>query len=242
MPTHKPYGKIYLIPTVLAPDTGSEVLSPQIQKILPQLKYFFVENIRTARRFISSLKLEIDINSLLFFELHKDTLLSELQENFKIVLQGYDLGIMSEAGCPGIADPGARAVALAHQAGVRVVSLVGPSSILLALMASGMNGQSFVFHGYLPIEAAEKKKKIQTMEKTSQTLGQTQIFMETPYRNQQLLQDLLQWANPQTYLCVACNLTAEDEFVRTQKIKDWQKQIPNINKKPAIFLLQAGVF
>jgi 16S rRNA (cytidine1402-2'-O)-methyltransferase len=242
MPKPNTYGKLYLIPTVLAPDTSAQVLPPHIQTILPQLKYFFVENIRTARRFISSLKLEIDINSLIFFELHKDTPAEELQENFKIVLQGNDVGIMSEAGCPGIADPGARAVALAHQADVQVVPLVGPSSILLALMASGMNGQSFVFHGYLPIDAVEKKKKIQTMEKTSQTLGQTQIFMETPYRNQQLLQDLMKWANPQTWLSIACNLTAEDEFVRTQKVKDWQKQLPDINKKPAIFLLQASNF
>ncbi len=223
----------------MAVDTAPQVLPSSIIALLPQLQYFFVENIRTTRRFISSLKLGIDINSLTFFELHKDTPHQELAENFKIILQGNNAGVISEAGCPGIADPGAKLVALAHQFGVQVVPLVGPSSILLALMASGLNGQSFVFHGYLPLDAHEKKKKIQIMEKNSQSLQQTQIFMETPYRNQQLLQDLLKWANPQTYLGIACNLTAEDEYIRTQKIKDWQKQLPDINKKPAIFLLQA---
>lgn len=242
MTSSNPAGKIYLIPTVLSPETALQVLPASIPLLLPKIKYFFVENIRTARRFISSLKLGIDINSLIFFELHKDTPIQEIQENFKIVLQGNDAGVISEAGCPGIADPGAKLVALAHQTNVQVVPLVGPSSILLALMASGMNGQSFIFYGYLPIDSNEKKKKIQLMEKNSESLGQTQIFMETPYRNNQLLQDIVKWANPHTYLCIACNLTAEDEYIRTQKIRDWQKQLPDINKKPAIFLLQASSF
>lgn len=226
---------IFLIPTVLAPETQDSVLSPQIIEVVNQLNTFFVEDLRTARRFISSLKLGKVIDELTFYELNKDTpheqTLSQLKK-----LKG-DAGIISEAGCPGIADPGAVAVGFAHQLGYKVSPLVGPSSILLALMASGFNGQSFTFHGYLPIEKAAKIKALKSLEQTAKIKNQTQIFMETPYRNNGLLEDILQNLNNDTLLCVAVNITAGDELIKTLPVKEWKKQKPDLHKKPTIFLL-----
>jgi 16S rRNA (cytidine1402-2'-O)-methyltransferase len=235
----KQSGKIYLIPNVLAPDTAFNVISPQVLDIIIKIKYFFVEDIRTARRFISSLKLGVVIDNLTFYELNKDTSSNETRENIQIVLSGNDAGILSEAGCPGIADPGSELVKIAHQYQLEVIPLVGPSSILLALMASGLNGQSFAFNGYLPIKGEERKKSIQLLEKNSQKLNQSQIFIETPYRNQQLFTELLNSLQINTLLCIACNLTAPDQFIKTMKVKDWKSQVIDINKKPAIFILQA---
>ena len=226
---------IFLIPTVLAPDTQDSVLSPQIIEVVTHLNTFFVEDLRTARRFISSLKLGKVIDDLTFFELNKYTPQEQTLAQLK-KLKG-DAGIISEAGCPGIADPGAVAVGFAHQLGYKVRPLVGPSSILLALMASGFNGQSFTFHGYLPIEKDAKIKAIKNLEQTAKSKNQTQIFMETPYRNNALLQDALQNLNAETLLCVAANITAEDEMIKTMPVKEWKKQKPDLHKMPVIFLL-----
>lgn len=228
--------QLYLIPTFLAPDTASQVLSPQVHEVIAATDYFFVENIRTARRFISELKLGRVIDQLHFYELNKDTSEAEVISYFKQIPENQDIGIISEAGCPGIADPGALAVKIAHQLGWRVVPLVGPSSILLALMASGMSGQSFVFHGYLPIEKSSKIQKIKQLEQNAQK-GQSQIFMETPYRNNQLLADLLANCRNDTLLCIAANLTALDELVKTQTILQWKASPPDLHKKPTIFII-----
>jgi 16S rRNA (cytidine1402-2'-O)-methyltransferase len=226
---------LFLIPTILAPETQETVLPPQIKAVVSELNVFFVEELRTARRFISSLKLNKVIDEITFYELNKDTppeqTLSQLK-NLKT-----DAGIISEAGCPGIADPGAVAVGFAHQLGHKVVPLVGPSSILMALMASGFNGQSFTFNGYLPIDKQLRIKSLQSLEQIAKKKQQTQIFMETPFRNNQLLEDVLQNLNPETLLCIACNVTAEDEFIKTLRIKDWRKSKPDLHKKPTIFLL-----
>ncbi|WP_394993345.1 SAM-dependent methyltransferase [Emticicia sp.] len=226
---------LFLIPTILAPDTQEIVLPPQIKSVVSQLNVFFVEELRTARRFISSLKLNKVIDDITFYELNKDTPHDQTLSQLKKLKT--NAGIISEAGCPGIADPGAVAVGFAHQLGHKVVPLVGPSSILMALMASGFNGQSFTFHGYLPIDKPLKIKSLQNLEQTAKKKNQTQIFMETPFRNNQLLEDILQSLNSETLLCIACNVTDEDEFIKTLPIKEWRKSIPDLHKKPTIFLL-----
>lgn len=227
---------LYLIPTVLAPETTESVLSPQIKEIISQTDYYFVENVRTTRRFISELKVGKIIDQLHFYEVDKDTSLEKIRQYFNEIPVGQSIGVISEAGCPGVADPGALAVAVAHQIGMKVVPLVGPSSILLGLMASGFSGQSFVFHGYLPIDKSERIKKIKTLESEARK-AQTQIFMETPFRNNQLLDDLLLNANGTTLLCIACNVTGSDEMIQTKTITDWKKQKPELHKKPTMFLL-----
>ncbi|MDJ1479308.1 SAM-dependent methyltransferase [Cytophagaceae bacterium YF14B1] len=232
-------GKLYLIPTVLAPDTSTRVLSPQIKEVITQLDYFFAEELRTSRRFISELQTGRRIESMTFYELNKNTPESETTQQLKIILEGKDAGILSEAGCPGVADPGNVAVRWAHQQSVQVVPLIGPSSILLALMASGMNGQSFVFHGYLPIDQAQRIKSLKNIEKEAIQKKQTQIFMETPYRNNSLLKDILQNCQPQTLLCIATQVTAPDEMIVTKTVKQWNASKPDLHKKPTIFLLYA---
>lgn len=226
---------IFLIPTILAPDTQNSVLSPQIIEVITRLDTLFVEDIRTARRFISSLKVGKVIDELTFYELNKDTPQEQTLAQLKKLK--FDAGIISEAGCPGIADPGAVAVGFAHQLGYKVRPLVGPSSILLALMASGFNGQSFTFNGYLPIEKAAKIKALKSLEQTARSKQQTQIFMETPYRNNQLIEDVLQNLGSETLLCIAANITAEDELIKTLPVKEWKKQKPDLHKKPTIFLI-----
>ncbi len=232
---HQPALSLYLIPTILAEDTQESVLSPQIKEVVGELNVFFVENIRTARRFISSLKLGKVIDDLTFIELHKDTPESATAAELKKLDQ--NAGILSEAGSPGVADPGAVAVSLAHQMGIRVVPLVGPSSILLALMSSGMSGQSFAFHGYLPIDKAQRKKTIQLLERDARQRQQTQIFMETPFRNNQLMDAVLESCMPDTLLCVASNVTASDEFIKTWPVKNWKANKPDLHKKPTIFII-----
>lgn len=226
---------IFLIPTILAPDTQNSVLSPQIIEVITRLDTFFVEDIRTARRYVSSLKVGKVIDELTFHELNKDTPQEQTLAQLKKLK--VDAGIISEAGCPGIADPGAVAVGFAHQLGYKVRPLVGPSSILLALMASGFNGQSFTFHGYLPIEKAAKIKALKSLEQIAKSKNQTQIFMETPYRNNQLLEDVLQNLGSETLLCIAANITDEDELIKTLPVKEWKKQKPDLHKKPTIFLI-----
>ena len=228
---------LYLIPTFLAEGTSDQVLSPQVLEAIRKSDIFFVENVRTARRYISSLRLGKVIDTLQFFELTKSTPEAETREQLKNLPAYAQVGVISEAGCPGVADPGAVAVRLAHQMGFRVVPLVGPSSILLALMASGLSGQSFIFHGYLPIDKAERRKSIIQLEKDAGHKRTTQIFMETPFRNNQMFASILENCNPETLLCVACNVTAADEFILTLPVKDWKKRIPDLHKKPTIFLI-----
>lgn len=227
---------LYLIPTILAPDTTEFVLSAQIKDIIKTTDYYFVENVRTARRFISELKVGKIIDELHFFEVDKDTNIEQIRKYFKQIPQNQHIGVISEAGCPGVADPGAVAVKVAHQLGIKVIPLVGPSSILLALMASGFSGQSFVFHGYLPIDKIERAKKIKVLENESRK-QQTQIFMETPFRNDSFLEDLLNTCQPDTLLCIACNITAPDEFIQTKTVNQWKTKKPDLHKKPTIFLI-----
>lgn len=227
--------KLYLIPVPLAENTALQVLPAQVIEAIAGLDVFFVENVRTARRFISSLKLGKTIDDLIFIELNKETPLTETWEHLTTLEK--DAGIMSEAGCPGIADPGAVAVSLAHQSGMQVVPLTGPSSILLTLMASGMSGQSFTFHGYLPIDKMQRKRALQQIEKDALHKQQTQLFMETPFRNNALLDTMLETFRPDTSLCIGANLTAPTEQVRTMTIEKWKKQKPDLHKIPAIFAI-----
>jgi 16S rRNA (cytidine1402-2'-O)-methyltransferase len=230
-------GTIFLIPTVIAPDTHHQVLSPQIQEAVNSINYYLVENIRTARRFLSAISIKTPIDQLQFELLNKKTSPEELPALMQPALTGHNIGIMSEAGCPGVADPGALAVSYAHQKGLRVVPLVGPSSILLALMASGFSGQTFTFHGYLPIDKDKRGRVIKLLEKQSQQYQQTQIFMETPYRNNQLFSDIVKHCHPKTLICVAKNVSGPDEYIKTQPVHAWRKKKPELHKVPTVFLL-----
>jgi len=233
-------GILYLIPCTLG-DVAAELVLPQhLINLARQLKYFVVEQPKTARQFLSALKPEQPIQSLHFNSLNQHTAPKELPQLLAPLLAGHDVGIISEAGCPGIADPGADLVLLAHRNGIRVIPLVGPSSILLALMASGLNGQSFAFHGYLPIEDAARSKAIALLETESAKRNQTQLFIETPYRNEKLFSALLNHCRPDTLLCVATDITLPDEQILTRSIKLWKSQpIPTLNKRPSMFLLLA---
>jgi 16S rRNA (cytidine1402-2'-O)-methyltransferase len=232
-------GKLFLIPNVIAENTQDEVLPSHVLNSIRQIQHFLVEDVRTARRFLSSLKIFPSIESLKFSLLNKDTAPNVIGNLFEPALAGFDIGVISEAGCPGVADPGALAVEYAHRNQIIVVPLVGPSSILLALMASGLNGQRFAFQGYLPIETREAVKTIRDFEVESKTKNQTQIFIETPYRNNQLLDKLLKTLLPETMLTVALDLTGENEKVTTKSVREWRVQTLEMPKKPAIFLFLA---
>ncbi|AZQ63356.1 SAM-dependent methyltransferase [Flammeovirga pectinis] len=230
---------LYLIPSLLAAERY-DVLPEETKKALQSTKYFFVEDLRTARRFIGGWKIEgITVQDLNIQILDKKTKPEQVQNLFKSVPKGENIGIISEAGCPGIADPGALAVQYAHKKNIKVKPLVGPSSILLALMASGLSGQKFAFHGYLPIQKAEKIKAMKTLEKDSANLYQAQIFMETPFRNGAMLEDLCNNLSPMTKLCIASNIQAEDEYIKTLTLKEWKFEKVDIHKKPTIFILQS---
>ncbi len=233
-----PYGTLYLIPVQLAEDTAAASYTPYLVQMMNAIDEYIVENEKTARKFLKQAGIQRPQSELILHDYGKHTRNSGVvADYFAGLLAGKDVGLMSEAGCPGVADPGADIVAEAHRKGVPVVPLVGPSSILLALMASGFNGQSFVFHGYLPIDKNERARKIRSMEQQAQREKQTQIFIETPFRNQQLLTEILRIGKPQTRLCVACNLTSADEQIVSQPIHHWKKESHNFHKKPAIFLL-----
>lgn len=239
--TTKSTGTLYLIPCTLGDTAAEQVLPQHVIAIARRLNYFVVEQTKTARQFLSALKPEQPIQSLHFSNLNQHTEKNELTSLLDPLLAGHDLGVISEAGCPGIADPGADLVNLAHRKGIRVIPLVGPSSILLALMASGLNGQCFAFQGYLPIDEAERKKSITALEFESAKRNQTQLFIETPYRNEKMFAALLVTCRPQTLLCVATDLTLESEKIQTLSIALWKKQAaPAINKRPSIFLLLAA--
>jgi len=230
---------LYLIPTTLGDTAVEKVLPAEIMQVVRNLRYFVVENTRTSRRHLKKMVPEIVIDDLDFKELNEHTQQMGLELLLEPINQGFDIGILSEAGCPGVADPGADLVKLAHERGIRVVPLVGPSSILLSLMASGMNGQNFAFIGYLPVKPAERNAAIRDIERNSGKDKQTQIFIEAPYRNTKLLEDLLAVCNSQTKLCIAVDLTLESEYVVTKTIAGWKGSVPDINKRPAIFLLQS---
>ncbi len=229
-------GKLYLIPLPIG-GNNEKHLSPEISQVVKTIKFYAVENIRTSRRFISSLKLGINIEDLKFEVLDKNTPSGKIKSILAPLNKGHDVGIMSEAGCPGIADPGSLAVSYAHKKGIKVIPLVGPSSILLALMASGFNGQSFVFHGYIPIDKNQRKQKIKEMEKASKKLNQTQIFMDTPYRNNQLLHDLLSNCHDHTEISVATEVNSVNEFIATHSVKSWRQLKVDLHKRPTIFCL-----
>jgi len=228
-----------MVPVFLAADNTSNFMAPEILTVIKGTKIFLVENIRTARRFISSLNLGVAIEDLQFHELSKKTPSHEINRLLSPLKNGHDIGVMSESGCPGVADPGAAAAAGAHRMGARVAPLTGPSSILLALMASGLNGQNFTFHGYLPIDKNDRSKAARSLEKESQRQSRTQIFIETPYRNQQMFETLLQACQPETKLCIGVDITGKEEQIETHTISEWKKIKWELHKRPAVFLLQA---
>lgn len=231
------HGEVYLIPTVLAED-GFQVLPAGLAEVVRSCQAFFVENERTARRFLRKIWKEMVIDDYRWYAIDQA---EEKQVAFFLdeLRQGHTVGILSEAGCPGIADPGQVLVAAAQKAGMRVRPVSGPSSILLALMASGLNGQQFRFNGYLPIEASHRSKVIRELESESAGRSCTQIFIETPYRNNQLLDSLLKTLQPRTMLCIASELTSAQEQIMTRSVADWKKEIPDLHKKPAIFLFKS---
>ena len=234
-------GTLYLIPCTLGDTPAVQVLPQHVIDIARKLSHFVVEQPKTARQFLAALKPEQPIQSLHFATLNEHTAHAELAELLAPLLAGHDVGILSEAGCPGIADPGADLVSLAQRNGIRVVPLAGPSSILLALMASGLNGQCFAFHGYLPIADEDRKKAITALETESAKRKQTQLFIETPYRNEKMFQALLAHCRPQTLLCVATDITLPGESIQTRSIAQWKsRQMPQLNKRPSIFLLLAS--
>lgn len=228
---------LYLVPSPLSDGDWQNVLPAKVFQVLTTTGYFIVENIRTTRRFLKLMNKNIDIDSLKFFVLNKHTEHSVAEGFLKPVVQGHDIALITEAGCPGIADPGAEIVRIAHKKNIKVVPLSGPSSVILALMASGLNGQDFAFNGYLPIKHNERLKAIANLEEKAVRLKQTQIFIETPYRNDQMMKSLLAACSPATMLCIAADLTGDNEFVATKTIEQWKREIPELNKQPAIFLL-----
>jgi len=232
-------GKLFLIPVVIADDTQAAVIPEQTRQILPTLTHFLAEDVRTARRFLSSLKIFESIEPLSFEVLNKETQADTLPQLFEPIFKGFSLGVLSESGCPGVADPGAMAARFAHEHGIQVIPLVGPSSLLLALMASGLNGQKFAFHGYAPINAQEASGFIKGLEKESRTRNQTQLLIETPYRNNQLMAILLKNLDDQTDLTIGVDLTSPSESIQTFKVGQWKKVKPTFPKSPAVFLFLA---
>lgn len=231
-------GKLYLIPTSLGNQAPLEVLPLSIRKKITEINHYIAENEKTARKFIKSMVPGKSQPSLKFEVLNKFTEESELPTFLEPCKEGNDVGLLSEAGCPGIADPGAQIVKLAHQNNVKVVPLVGPSSILLTMMSSGMNGQNFAFHGYLPIEKSERKQMIKKLEHLSSEHNQAQIFIETPYRNEKLFNDLKQYLQTSTNLCIGREVTLASEYICTKSIAEWKKTSLDLHKRPAIFIIQ----
>jgi len=231
-------GTLYLLPVTLGDENIAKALPPAVVSITQSLEIFVVENEKSARRFLGAIKTNKPLRELTLLGLNEHTGEIELPALLAPLLLGQDVGLMSEAGCPGIADPGAKLVALAHHKGIRVAPLVGPSSILLALMASGFNGQRFIFLGYLPIEKAQRVQKLKEIEQISRKNHETQIFIETPYRNQHLLEDILANCQPETSLCVACNLSLVNERIICKTVAEWEKSaLPDLHKQPSVFLI-----
>jgi 16S rRNA (cytidine1402-2'-O)-methyltransferase len=235
---HPIKGTLYLIPVTLGNnEMMSRVIPEDNHLILHKLRYFIVENVRTARRFIRKTNHPLPIDEMQFFELNKHTPEADVSSFLQPLEQGQDMGLLSDAGTPAVADPGAAVVQLAHRKNIRVVPLVGPNSIILALMASGFNGQQFCFHGYLPVNQAERVRKIRELEQEAWQKNTSQIFIETPYRNHQMIESLVKTCKPQTLLCVACDLTLPTEKIVTRNIAGWKKETADFHKKPAVFIL-----
>ncbi len=228
---------LFLIPVTIGDTDHSRVLPEYNREIILRIKHFIVENVRTARRFLKKAEPSLVIDNLTFYELNKHTSVEDVAGFLAPLAEGEHVGVISEAGCPAIADPGADIVAIAQRRGYPVVPLVGPSSILLSLMASGFNGQSFAFHGYLPIEASERTAAIKRLEGRIYSENQTQLFIETPYRGNKLVEDLIRTCRPSTKLCIASDITCDDEYIRTRPVKDWAGKVPDLSKKPTIFLI-----
>ena len=228
---------LYLLPVTLGDTSWEKVLPAYNKDIIAGIRHFIVEDIRSARRFLKKIDPETSIDALTFYPLNKHTSPDAISGYLKPLEKGEPGGVISEAGCPAVADPGADVVAMAQRKGLKVVPLIGPSSIILSVMGSGFNGQSFAFNGYLPIEPAERIKKLKQLEQRAYTEHQTQLFIETPYRNHKLLEDILQHCRPQTRLCIAANITCEDELIRTRSVKEWKSKTPDLTKVPCIFLL-----
>ena len=228
---------LYLIPVTLGDTPLCNVLPQYNSEIIAGIRHFIVEDVRSARRFLRKVDPQFDIDASQFFELNKHTAPEDVAGFLRPLHDGKPMGVISEAGCPAVADPGADVVAIAQRKGLKVVPLVGPSSIILSVMASGFNGQSFAFNGYLPVKPDERVKKLRQLEQRIYNEEQTQLFIETPYRNGKMVEDLLSACRPQTKLCIAANLTCEDEYVHTRTVKEWRGKVPDISKIPCIFLL-----
>ncbi|WP_417200405.1 SAM-dependent methyltransferase [Bizionia sp.] len=230
-------GKLFLIPTTLGDTNPLDVLPITVKNTIEALDIFIVENEKTARRFIKSIAPEKSQPSLQLFLLNKFTEFTELPEFLNPCLKGKNVGLLSEAGCPAVADPGADVVKIAHQKNIQVVPLVGPSSIIMAVMGSGMNGQSFAFNGYLPIDKQERKAELQRLERVSFQQNQSQLFIETPYRNNVILEDICKVLHPDTDVCIACDITLPTEFIKTQSVQAWKKNSADLHKRPALFII-----
>jgi 16S rRNA (cytidine1402-2'-O)-methyltransferase len=242
MTTNTSFGTLYLIPVPLGDDNITALLPkslpPEVIATAQKLEHFVVETEKPARQFLSAIKTAKPVRELSLNLLNEHTLDKDVAALLAPLLSGKDVGLMSDAGCPGVADPGAKLVELAHKKGIKVVPFVGPSSILLSLMASGLNGQQFAFLGYLPVDKQARSIKLKEIEKRSQTHKETQIFIETPYRNQQMLEAILTGCNANTRLCIACHVSLPDELIVTKRISEWKQSVlPDLNKKPTVFLL-----
>jgi len=230
-------GVLYMVPNTLGNPVTKETIPLGIAERVSQIKVFIVENLRNARRYLKLLDNEIDIDILTFYQLNEHTLEQEIPSFLEKVMDGIDTAIISEAGVPGVADPGATVVRLAHERGIRVVPLTGPSSVLLSLMSSGLNGQAFRFLGYLPVKQSERIRRIKEIDHEVRTKGETQIFIEAPYRNEALLKDIVNTCAPSTLLCIAADITLGTEYIHTKPVIEWKKNRPGLHKRPTIFLL-----
>lgn len=233
-------GTLFLIPVPLAANAAHKSFTPFLVDTINVINTYIVENEKTARKFLKEAGLKTPQSELLIHDFGKHKRGNSLVPYFTQLMSGIDVGLMSEAGCPGVADPGAEIVAEAHKRGIKVVPLVGPNSMIQAIMASGFSGQSFTFHGYLPIDKIERAKKIKELEQLSLKYKQTQLFMETPFRNNHLLDDVLKNCHGSMQLCIACNINGDDEYIRTQAIGAWRNEKPDLHKKPTVFLLYKG--
>jgi len=230
-------GRLYLIPVTLGGDDFLKVIPEKVILLTKQLRVFIVEDIRSARRYLRMIDRDFPIDDTIFFELNEHTGESDIAHFLEPLFNGSDTGIMSEAGLPGIADPGARIISLAHRKNIIVTPLSGPSSIILALISSGLNGQNFTFNGYLPIKPAERAAKLKEIEKIAKT-GYAQIFMETPYRNQKMLESIISTCNNDTKLCIAADISLPNESIRTLKISEWKKDLPMLNNRLVVYVIQ----
>ncbi|MCG8411538.1 MAG: SAM-dependent methyltransferase [Bacteroidales bacterium] len=229
--------KVYLIPTTLGDSSVEQVIPSYVIDIINSTHHYIVENIKTARRYLIKAGIKTKIDDLTFYELNKHSQPEQYASYLKAIKENQNIGIISEAGTPGVADPGAEIVAIAHRKNIQVVPLVGPSSILLSVMASGLNGQSFAFVGYLPIKKPDRAKRIKELERRSHVENQTQVFIETPYRNNHLFEDLLLACSAETRICIAADITLETEYIKTKTVREWKKDVPNLHKRPSIFLI-----